>query len=182
MKSYRTKFKVYLNDLGRRKPSPGGGSAVCLVFGIGTSLMEKAIRYSLDLKKATAKSEGKNKRLAKALKNLVKLRNKVYPGIDKDSYLFEKIMAASGKKRVDFIKQSENVVVAVAWSCKAVFFLAKEVESDIKKSIISDFCIGLGLVKDTLLGCILNLEANQNMFGRSNRQIGTLRRFLKKWP
>ena len=46
MKSYRKDFKNYLNDLGKAKPAPGGGSAVCLIFCTGLSLIAKAINYS----------------------------------------------------------------------------------------------------------------------------------------
>ncbi|MCK5394122.1 MAG: cyclodeaminase/cyclohydrolase family protein, partial [Candidatus Omnitrophica bacterium] len=51
MKKYKSNFKDYIHDLGKREPSPGGGSAVCVAFCMGASLMEKAVNYSLNLKK-----------------------------------------------------------------------------------------------------------------------------------
>jgi len=169
MKNYRCSFKKYLDDLGKRKPSPGGGSAVCLIFCTGVSLIEKAISFSsfVDFKKQ--------------LKKFQILRKRIYPYIDKDGYIFAKIMESRGKKRAHFIKLSEGLIVDLGRASLEVFSLAKEVESGIKKTIISDFNIGLECVKIALLGCILNLSANQKMFGTKNKFINSFKKFLKKW-
>ena len=79
MKYYKGKFKNYLDDLGKRIPSPGGGSAVCLAFCMGISLIEKAINYSLILKAKDLKSKNKNKKLKDTLVKLVKLKKRIYP-------------------------------------------------------------------------------------------------------
>lgn len=181
MKSYRKKFKIYLDDLAKRKPSPGGGSAVCLIFCTGISLIEKAISYSYLPNLKTLEGKLKAKKLKKQLRSLKILRKKIYPYIDKDGYIFEKIMQAKGKKRAQFIRQSEQMMVEVAKASRKVFFLAKEVESGIKKSIISDFSIGLEGVKIALRGCILNLEANRRMFGKKSKYIEIFKRDLKRW-
>ncbi len=171
MKKYRLNFKTYLNDLAKKNPSPGGGSAVCLAFCLGLSLIEKAINYS----------SGKNKQLKSAKLKLKVLRREVYSLIDQDAYLFAKIMASSGPKRRGLIKKSEQMIVNLARSCEAAFLLAKPIESGIKKSIISDFSIGQELIKVALLGCVLNLEANAVMFGKKNKNIASLKKGLKKW-
>jgi len=169
MKSYKAKFKVYLDDLAKRKPSPGGGSAVCLSFCLGLSLIEKAINYSHPTN------------YKKAIATLSSLRKKIYPYIDKDAQIFAKIMASSGAKRSSLIRQSENMIIELAKASKLAFSLAKALESGIKKGIISDFYIGLRLIKVALFGCISNLEANSKMFGKKNKQIGEFRKVLRKW-
>lgn len=169
MKNYRTGFKKYLDDLGKRKPTPGGGSAVCLIFCTGVSLIEKAISFSsfADFKKK--------------VKKLQILRKRIYPYIDKDSYIFAKIMESRGKKRAQFIRLNEGLIVDLGRASLAAFSLAKEVESGIKKTIISDFNIGLECVKITLLGCIFNLSANEKMFGTKSKFINLFKKSLKKW-
>lgn len=169
MENYRRSFKKYLDDLGKRKVSPGGGSAVCLIFCTGVSLIEKAISFSSfpDFKKQ--------------LKKIQTLRKKIYPYIDKDGYIFAKIMDSRGKKRAQFIKLSEGLIVDLGRASLEVFSLAKEVESGIKKTIISDFSIGLECVKIALLGCILNLSANEKMFGAKSKFIDFFKKVLKKW-
>lgn len=180
MKYYKGKFKDYLNDLGKRKPSPGGGSAVCLIFCTGISLIEKAINYSLILSPKSPSDKSKNKKLKSTLAKLDKLRKRVYSYIDRDGYLFNKIMSSKGQRRKKFIAQSEKIIIDVAKASGTVFSLAKEVESGIKKSIISDFNIGLEFINSALFGCILNLEANSIIFGKKNKSISIFKRLYKR--
>lgn len=178
--NYRKSFKRYLDDLGRKKPSPGGGSAVSLSFCLGVSLVEKALNYSLDkdnkLKTPAADFCGK-----KLLAAAHKLRRDVYAYIDLDGRIFENILNAKGTKRRLFLKQSEKIMISTARHCLNLFSLAKKVESGIKKSIISDFNIGCKLAAVTLEGCIINLEANARIFGKKSKDIGGFKKVLEKW-
>ncbi len=172
MKAYRGKFKTYLDDLAKKVHAPGGGSALCLVFCLGVSLIEMAMRFS---------QKANDKRLTSVLKKLKTLKNKVYSGIDLDSKLFDQIMSSKGKSREAALKKSEVLVVVVGKSCESVFLLAKSAKSGIKKGIISDFIIGLDLVRVVLKGCIFNLEANATLFGKRSKYITIFKRSLRKW-
>ena len=167
--NYRTSFKKYLDDLGKPKPSPGGGSAVALIFCTGLSLIEKAINFS---------SPDKFK---KQLKKLQALAKKIYPNIDKDGLIFTKIMSSKGLRRAQFISQSEILIIDLGHAALEVFSLAKGIKSGIKKSIISDFNIGLECARIALLGCVLNLEANEKMFGKRSKFIVGFKKSLKRW-
>jgi len=153
MKCYKNKFKGYLEGLAARQPAPGGGSAVCLVFCFGVSLIEKAVNYSI-----------KDKQLRKSLSGLSALKKKVYPYIDEDGFIFKKIMLEKGEKRRELLKKSNRIMRDTKKACQRVFLLAKEVKSGIKKSIISDFEIGLDFVKSAVKGCEANLKANKAFF------------------
>ena len=111
MKSYKTKFKNYLDDLAKKAPTPGGGSAVCVVLCIAISLMEMAIQYSL----------GKNKKLKECLITLRKLRRKVYPYIDLDGKIFNQIMKSKGPARKKLLKRSEALIVETGRASLALF-------------------------------------------------------------
>jgi len=173
MISYSKKFKKYLDDLAKHKPSPGGGSAVCVVFCLGVSLIEKAINYSFS-------NDKDKKKLNRALEKLRILRGNIYSCIDKDGYFFNKIMQNKGKKRAQFIEKSEEIIVYVADNCGMAFSLAKGIESGIKKSIFSDFAIGLKLIRSCLFGCVSNLEANSAFFKTRNKNITKLKKLLAK--
>lgn len=181
MNGYRSNFKGYLKSLAKRKPCPGGGSAVSLVFCLGVSLIEKAINYSLILKPKSPKERLLNSEFKKSVFILRRLRQRVYFFIDQDSCLFGKIMSSKGKRQKAFIVKSEQLLVETGKSCEAVFCLIKMLELKIKKGIISDFNIGRDLIKSVLFGCILNLEANARLFGSKNKYIGGLKKSLKKW-
>ena len=173
MVNYRKNFRKYLDDLARGKPSPGGGSAACVVFCFGVSLIEKSIVYSL------SKSRD-NDKLTKTLKRIRLLRKNVYSCIDKDGYIFEKIIQNRGEKRAYFITKSEEIIVDVANNCKIAFSLAKGIESGIKKSIFSDFEIGLEFIKSCLFGCLSNLEANRIIFKTRNKNITKFKKLVTK--
>jgi len=164
MKNYKEKFKGYLKSLGARKPAPGGGSAACLVFCIGISLIEKAASYSVVLKPKDSRQSAQNKKLKKIITSLKALKIKVYPYIDKDGQVFEKVMASKGKKRLGFVKQSNRIITDTIKASESAFLLAKEAKSGIKSSIISDFNTGLGLIKSAVNGCRANLKANKTFF------------------
>jgi len=161
MKSYKEEFKSYLKDLGARKPAPGGGSAACLMFCVGVSLIEKAAGYSVVLKPKDSRQSAQNKKLKKILTSLGALKRKVYPYIDKDGQVFEKVMASKGKKRLGFVKKSNLILTSTISAAQSVFLLAKEAKSGIKSNIISDFGIGLDFIKSAVKGCKSNLKANK---------------------
>lgn len=169
-KNYHIKFKSYLDDLSKKRPSPGGGSAVCLSFCLGVSLIEKAINYSLN----------KNRTLSKSLKEFIKLRKKILPYTDLDGKFFEKILKERPGKRDYWLKKSEKIISDLGQAAIKSIYLAKKAESGIKNSIVSDFHIGCDLLKISLKGCIYNLEANSKLFGGKNRHIEIFNRFLNK--
>ena len=73
-------------------------------------------------------------------------------------------MLEKGKKRLELVKKSNRIVKDTKKACQQVFFLAKGAKSGIKKSIISDFEIGLDFVKSAIKGCEANLKANKAFF------------------
>jgi formiminotetrahydrofolate cyclodeaminase len=171
MKRNCYKFKGYLEDLAKKAPSPGGGSAVCLVLCLGVSLLEKAIRYSTF----------RDNRFKKHLDILKKLREKVYSYIALDGKIFERILLTKGAKRSEFIVKSQRLIIDTGKTSIKVFSIAKKVESGIKKSIISDFYIGKEFIKVALEGCIFTLEANRDIFKVDSEYINIFKKYLKKW-
>lgn len=159
MKQYAGRFTTYLTDLAAKKPAPGGGSVICLAFCLGVSLIEKAVNYS-----AVNISN-----IERVLKILNKNKKHIQPYIDLDGEYFEQIFKHKGARRNYFLKKSEKIIVDTGKACLDIFSLTQEIETLIKKSISSDFYIGLDLLKIALNGCIANLEANENIFGRDNK-------------
>jgi len=155
---YQNKFKRYLNDLAAKKPAPGGGSAVSLVFCLGAALIEKALKYSVT----------SNKTFSPEIKRLSKLRERILTYSDLDGQLFSEIFKSKDAKKIEAVKNSEKIVVDIGKSCLVVLDLVKKVEFFVKKGIISDFIIGRETIVVVLEGCILNLEANSKMFGSNS--------------
>jgi len=169
MKSYGPKFKGYLNDLAAKTPSPGGGSAVAIAGCMGISLIEMAMQYSL-------------KENRTVIAELAQLRNKIFPAIDNDAKLFAAIMKAKPDKRLPLVMKSEALIVSVGLAAIRAAQLSKKREGEIKNSILSDFTLGFDLLKAALKGCLLNLEGNGVMFGKSSTFINTFKKALSQWP
>ncbi|MFH1875306.1 MAG: cyclodeaminase/cyclohydrolase family protein [Candidatus Omnitrophota bacterium] len=172
MKKYHAAFRPYLNDLAARSPSPGGGSAVCLFVCLGISLIEKAIQYSLIPRGAVP-----SRSLRGALRIMGARRKKIALLVDRDGYFFAKIMTTREKARARWLTKSEQLIVEVGKSSREVFLLAKEIESGIKKGIMSDFLIGLDALRLALNGCAYNLETNEALFGRKSTYAPIFKRY-----
>jgi len=171
MDKYADSFENYLNDLGKKKPAPGGGSAISLLFCLGTALIEKAVNYSVFTQKEL-------KAHLTALKNS---RRKVSAYIDLDGQIFNQVLKEKGKAKEKLLAKSEAIICDISQKCVNEFLLAKRIESAIKKSIISDFWIGCELLRIVLKGCVINLEANSTIFGKKNKKINEFKRILEEW-
>tara|TARA_B100000315_G_C14587491_1_gene593856 strand:- start:690 stop:1238 length:549 start_codon:yes stop_codon:yes gene_type:complete len=181
MKAYHKKFKTYLDDLGKRAPSPGGGSAVCLIACLAFSLIEKAFNYSVSNNPKTALGKRKNLKLKKDLTVFKNLRKKILPSVYKDAIIFAKVMESKGRARAGFLVKADKLMVEVSESIIKGFSLAKSRESDIKKNIISDYSIGRECLLVALGGCLKNLAANSLTSGKKNKHIKYFTKTLKKW-
>ncbi len=160
--NYRKSMKKYLNDLSRKGLAPGGGSAGALAFCLGISLLVKSVRHSL---RKNISLKKKNK-LENCVIKLLGLKQKAYPYIDKDGQIFSAIIKSKGVRREKKLEQGEDLINELIQFAHGAFSLAKEVESDIKSSIKSDFFLGIEFVKVSELSAQLNLEANKKMFAK----------------
>lgn len=181
MNTYQNIFKRYLNDLAKRKPSPGGGSVICLMFCQGAGLIEKAFNYSCVLNVASSSQGRKNKKIKKNIDLIYGLRKKIYPFIDRDGKIFERVIANKGKRRDFYVKQSQSLMSGLASACLAVLSLAQNTESDIKNNMLSDFYIGKECVSVALAGAVKNLKANKELFGAPCSSIGRWEKQVEKW-
>ncbi|MCM8786438.1 MAG: cyclodeaminase/cyclohydrolase family protein [Candidatus Omnitrophica bacterium] len=168
MTEYYKEFKEYFNDLTKTKSIYGGGSALALGFCIGCSLLQKAINYSLL----------RSKKILKILENKKKVIGKI---IDLDGKIFKKILVTKGKNKIKYLNKSQKLTELVAFSCKEILLLIKEIEPSIKKAILSDFYIAKEFIYLCLVGCIYNLEANSQIFGYPSENIKELKVLKAKY-
>ena len=148
--NYKKDFNKYLIELAKKNSEYGGGSALCLAFCIGLSLLEKALIFSFEDKKRIS-----------LLKNL---RKKFLSLVDEDGKLFMSALKAKGKRRFFLINKIQKIIINLGVSCYNILIDFKSIEPNIKNSIKSDFYIGLDFLKLVLKGCIENLDANSNIF------------------
>ncbi len=169
MKAYASALKPYFEALAAKSPAPGGGSAAAAIFCAGTGLIEMAMQYSLK----------ENRPVIAAVTKLRRAQLKV---VDDDCKVFARIMNSSGVQRNALIKQSEKMIVGLGLSCVKVMKLALSRKADIKRSISSDYVIGLECLRVALLACVLNLKANETMFKAHSRYIELFENEVETWP
>lgn len=175
MKNYRIKIKPYLDDLAKKGLGPGGGSTGALAFCLGSSLIIKSIRHSLN-KNINKTKENK---LQNRIKKLTFLKKKIYSYIDKDRELFSKTVKAQGAKRKKYLEEITVLLKDLADSSQEAFSLAKEVDFDIKNSIKSDFYLGISFIRISMESVVYNLEANRKISGKKDGDVKKIKNKLK---
>lgn len=158
--NYREGVKGYLNDLSQKGCQPGGGSAGALAFCLGVSLVAKSIRHTLAKEIPNARKD----RLKKKLEELLTFEKIIYPYIDKDGEIFSDIIHSKGEKKKENLALGNSLLQTLADVSEKAFFLAKGLESDIKKMIKSDFFLGIEFIKISQNSALLNLKANKDIF------------------
>ena len=173
--TYSKYFKKYCGDLSKKSVSPGGGSAGSAMCCIGVSLIQMAIQFSLRSNK---------KQLIAAYKKLDSLKSKPLSYIDGDAQLFMKVMSANNSSRRKLLAKKLNAITfALGKNCITIVTVAGNIQKYIKKSIRSDFDIGLALVGVALFSSIKNMQANSSFFGvGAESQLKYLKNYLKGYP
>lgn len=169
---YKKQFSRYLNDLGAKSPTPGGGSAANLVFCLGVSLMEMAVNFSIN----------NNRKLKGALCVFKNIKDKVLPVVDSDSEIFLRALKAKNKDKKRAYRELAKITFALGSNCIKILIVAKAIRVFIKKNIISDFDLGSECLKVALRASIKNLEANSSIFAsQDKKKISYLKGYLKKF-
>jgi len=170
MKEYKDLFQDYLLDLGKKTPNPGGGSCAALGFCLGISLLQMALNYSLpDPAEETEK--------------LQQLADEVYPVIDEDGRIFAALVKEKDvQARKVLIDKAQEMVLRLGENCYQALQTARKIEKNIKKSLASDFYLGLKFIETALFASIQNLNSNQLMFKLDNRElIGRLEKYRQEF-
>ncbi len=157
---YYKLFKDYLDDLSRRTPSPGGGSAASLVFSLGVSLIEMAVNFSINTENRAV--------LEMSILRLEKIKEEILSYIDLDADVFEDALKSRHKEDKTAILKLDGITFALGNNCVETLKFAEEIKPLIKKSIMSDFRIGAKYIEAALFSSIENMEANSKFFGLDN--------------
>ena len=170
--SYRKLFKGYISDLSKKTSAPGGGSAASLIFSVGVSLIEMAVNFSI--------SKDNERKLNKVVSSFNKIKMKVLSYVDLDADIFRKVLKSKGEKK-EALRRLNNITFDLGASCIRILTVAAGVRGSIRRSIISDFDIGIKCVDIALFASVKNMEANSKFFGIKNAvKTNYLKRYLKK--
>ena len=155
-------IKEYLDLLGMKKSTPGGGSSLALVLLNAISLCEMVCNFTKD----KVGYESFRKQVIKYQNELEQIKKEAYILLNKDSESFLKLMDAYKQKDEKLIEESSLEACEVPYSLYCLTKRVEEISMDLStngnKNVISDSIIGHDLCLAIYNGCKLNIKANIN--------------------
>lgn len=159
----------FVDKLGSKEPTPGGGAAA----GVAASMGVGAIVMAMEFSNGKPLEEDEKDLLTNRINELNEIKEIFKDIIDRDATDFEPLSNAYGMPRkTDEEKAArteaiqEGLVTAsqppldLLNNAKKVFDIAEEVLPLIKKGIISDVGVGVQLLRSAILSSSLNVYIN----------------------
>ncbi|MAV64035.1 MAG: glutamate formimidoyltransferase [Candidatus Marinimicrobia bacterium] len=156
------KMRFFLDELSRKKSTPGGGCVSALSGALSCSLVAMAINFS---KYSSALQKNGDK--------VQFLRNDFIDLVQKDADAFSFVMKAFSlprkneeqkNKRIIRIQESYKVAIEPPLSMliagNALLKIMSKVFKDINMSCISDFGVGIEMIRSSINGALMNININ----------------------
>ncbi|MCM8791558.1 MAG: cyclodeaminase/cyclohydrolase family protein [Candidatus Omnitrophica bacterium] len=158
MVNYKNKsLRYYLDDLSRKLPTPGGGSACALVAGVGVSLLSMVINFTLG-KVEYIRYE---KELRENLLKTESLRKKFLELVDEDVKAY----------RSKDVWYSLEVPLKIAYLCFSAIKLCPTLLKKGNVNLISDIASAVIFLEAGFSGAYFNVEANLRLI--KDRKVKT---------
>ena len=155
-------INAYLNDLGAKKPAPGGGSAAALTGAIGTSLMLMVANYTI----GKPKYKDVEERVTALLAKVQKFDTEFRALIDEDVVAYERLSNSLKDVAGDEARQDELYKVAIEPPfavCEAThqcLLLCKELVGCGNKLLITDTAIAAIALEAAFFSAKYNVYVN----------------------
>ena len=159
----------FVDKLGSKEPTPGGGAAA----GVAASMGVGAIVMAMEFSNGKPLEEDENDLLTNRINELNEIKEIFKDIIDRDATDFEPLSNAYGMPRATDEEKAarteaiqEGLITAsqppldLLNNAKKVFDIAEEVLPLIKKGIISDVGVGVQLLRSAILSSSLNVYIN----------------------
>lgn len=136
----------YLQDLAKKIPAPGGGSASAMAAALGVSLLSMVINFTLGKPKYALYE----KELATALQDTERLRLEFLRLVDED------VAAYSSKD----IERSLEVPLSICRLCNEAALLCPALCQKGNVNLISDVAVAIDLIEAAFQGAYWNVDIN----------------------
>jgi methenyltetrahydrofolate cyclohydrolase len=154
-------LSTYLEQLSRREPVPGGGSAAALTAALGAGLLSMVANYSIGRKSNT---RAVDERLRKALKDTEKIRKRLLALATLDSKAYLKIVQ-SRHASVNIQKKASQQAAAVGTEVCRLSYQAMDLAPFMVKNgnphLISDIEVAIELLHAGFNGSLTMVRINQ---------------------
>jgi len=153
-------LQEYLDQLSRREPVPGGGSAAALTAAMAVSLISMVTNYSIGRKSNT---KAVDKRLAKILTNSEPIRQRLLELTSLDSEAYLKVFAARSldkKAQAQATKEALAVPFEVRKLCYKAVQLTPYLAQKGNPYLLSDVEVALELLMAAFNGAGVMVRTN----------------------
>jgi methenyltetrahydrofolate cyclohydrolase len=145
----------YLQDLSKKMPAPGGGSASAMAAALGVSLLSMVINFTLGKPKYALYE----KELSTALQDAERLRLELLRLVDED------VAAYSSKD----IERSLEVPLSVCLLCNEAALLCPVLCQKGNVNLISDVAVAIDLIEAAFRGAYWNVDINLKILNDAGR-------------
>ncbi|MCM8783150.1 MAG: cyclodeaminase/cyclohydrolase family protein [Candidatus Omnitrophica bacterium] len=156
-------LRKYIDDLSKKLPAPGGGSASSLVCGLGVSLLGMVINFTL----GKPGYQDYEKELKKILIKVESLKKRFLELVDED------VKAYKSKD----IWYSLEVPLKVAYNCYEAIRISPLLLKKGNKNLLSDVACGVIFLEAGFWGAYFNVEANLK-FIKEKKIVNKIRKEL----
>jgi formiminotetrahydrofolate cyclodeaminase len=153
-------LQEYLDQLSRREPVPGGGSAAALTAALGLGLISMVTNYSIGRK---ANTPAVNRRLEKILAASESMRSRLLALTSLDSEAYLKVAAARSldqKAQRQAAKEARAVPLEVRTLCRKAVGLTDFLVQKGNPYLLSDVEVALELLMSAFNGCGIMVKVN----------------------
>jgi formiminotetrahydrofolate cyclodeaminase len=160
MKYLKKPIELYLKDLGRKKPVPGGGSAAALVGSLGAGLLMMVAAYTIGKKKYKKHWQYAEK----VYRELAVVRDALNRLIDEDIRAYENVskvrQSKDDRSYQRALKEASQPPFSVCELTAHAMTLAGGLKSRGNANLISDTRTGMGLLREAFKAARLNVDIN----------------------
>lgn len=153
-------LQEYLDQLSRREPVPGGGSAAALTAALGVGLISMVTNYSIGRKSNT---KAVDRRLAKILEKSEPIRLRLLELTSLDSEAYLKVSAARAldkKAQQQAAKEAKAVPQEVCKLCYKALQLTPYLAEKGNPYLLSDVEVALELLMSAFNGARIMVRIN----------------------
>ncbi|MDP2921280.1 MAG: cyclodeaminase/cyclohydrolase family protein [Candidatus Omnitrophota bacterium] len=169
-------IKKYLDELGARQPTPGGGSAAALAGALGAALLEMVCNFTIGNKKYSNVEQD----VIGYLSSVTKIREEFMALVDEDAKVYSAINAAfktKDEKTIDnALKDGYHISLKICRLSRSCAEIAINLSEKGNTNLISDVGCAAELVKASFSSGIFNCEINlksikENLFAEKERMV-----------
>ncbi|MFC1594522.1 cyclodeaminase/cyclohydrolase family protein [Candidatus Omnitrophota bacterium] len=177
---YRNKsIKNYLEDLGAKKPAPGGGSAAALTGATGAALLSMVANFTI----GKEKYKKYEREIKKTLTSSDKIMKKLLELVDLDVITYKKV-AQTKKKSHSLYQRSLKEATKVPLNITQLSLLALSLCPILEKKgntyLVSDVHVADALLRAAVKSAAINVRINLPYI-KDKQFVAQVSKQLRKW-